>query len=214
MGVCARPTALARLVALGAHSPLVSLSLAPVFGHDRALVMVADVAAVPIRGRFLGRRGTVAGGGPGGRRDCRRGIRLERSANLSKLPAWIPYGVMGGLGAGLMIVSLLPLVLMPSAEVANGPLSLWERVRVRAFGRRMAIPACPAAAMPSPPAPLLKGEGSRAGGRTNLFAPFADTRSCGSCCWLLVFILVGVLRSYPSRLRSSFPKQRDSIAVS
>ena len=44
---------------------------------------------------------------------------------------------------------------------SSGPLSLWERVRVRASGGKLTFSACPASPPPSPPAPLPKGEGRR-----------------------------------------------------
>ena len=68
-------------------------------------------AAVPRRReRWLSRAGR--------RRDCRRPIRLGRFANLSTVPGVDSYGVAAG-GAGFMIAALVPLLLMPSAEVTT-----------------------------------------------------------------------------------------------
>jgi MFS family permease len=77
---------------------------------------LADVAAAPIRGRFFGRlqRWLVAG---------------EAAAAIAAgwfvwivlrtyptLPTWIPYGLMAGLGAGVMMAAVVPLLWMPSAS--------------------------------------------------------------------------------------------------
>ena len=75
VGVYTQPTAIARLVARGAGFPLVPLSLAPVFGHDRALVMAGRRGGGADSRAFSGAARTVARGRAGGRGDCRRMVR-------------------------------------------------------------------------------------------------------------------------------------------
>jgi MFS family permease len=77
---------------------------------------LADVADVRIRGRFLGwrERWLVAGQAAAA---IIAGLFVWGVLQIDpKMPAWIPYAVAGGFGAGFMILSLAPLLLMPSAE--------------------------------------------------------------------------------------------------
>jgi MFS family permease len=146
---------------------------------------LADVAALPIRGRFFGRRERwlVAGQAVAA---VAAGLFVWGFLETHpSLPKWIPYGIAGGLGAAFMIAALIPLVLMPSAQSplslrarvrsTQSPLSLWERVRVRAIS--------PERSQPSPPAPLPKGEGS-------LWTPLTDARFLRLLlfgCWFSFF---------------------------
>ena len=70
---------------------------------------LADVAALRIRGRFFGRqqRWMVACEAAAA---IAAGLFVYRvSQAYPELPAWIPYGIMAGLGAGFMIASLVDL---------------------------------------------------------------------------------------------------------
>jgi len=62
------------------------------------------------------------------------------------------------LGVGAPAVSKFSLDFCKSGS--QGPLSPWERVRVRAIGRENGLPSLPDFTKPSPPAPLPEGEGS------------------------------------------------------
>jgi len=88
---------------------------------------MADVASLPIRGRFLGLRerwlvagqavsAIVAGLFVWGFSQC-----------YPKTPSWIPYGIMAALGAIFMIASVLPLAWMPAARKDKGISLLSQR---------------------------------------------------------------------------------------
>ena len=91
---------------------------------------LADVAAVPIRGRFLGRRERWLVAGQAAAAIAAGWFVWHVTQTYPKLPAWIPYGMMAGLGAGFMIASLVPLLLMPSRRsvraAKKSPLPLGE----------------------------------------------------------------------------------------
>ena len=98
---------------------------------------LADVAPQPVRGRFLGwrERWFVAGEAAAA---IAAGLFVWRVQQTQPgLPKWIPYGVAAGLGAGLMIAALVPLLLMPA--VNRGPVCRHEgawRALLKPFGDR------------------------------------------------------------------------------
>lgn len=80
---------------------------------------LADLAPLRIRGRFLGWRNRWLVAGEAAAAIVAGLFVWGASRTWPTLPAWIPYAVLASLGAGFMVASLVPLVLMPS--VAGQP---------------------------------------------------------------------------------------------
>jgi MFS family permease len=96
---------------------------------------LADVAPQPIRGRFLGWRERWLMAGEAAAAIAAGLFVWNVQQVYPSLPKWIPYGIAGGLGAGLMIAALVPLALMPA--VSRGPVRRHEgtwRELLKPFG--------------------------------------------------------------------------------
>jgi MFS family permease len=77
---------------------------------------LADVAPLPIRGRFFGwrERWFMAGEALAA---ITAGLFVWKVQQVyPELPKWIPYGIAAGLGAGFMLAALIPLFLMPAVS--------------------------------------------------------------------------------------------------
>ncbi len=81
---------------------------------------LADVAAVRIRGRFFGRRERWLVAGQAVAAVAAGAFVWGVLEAYPRLPPWMPYAMMAGLGAVLMIAALVPLGQMPAAEVRVG----------------------------------------------------------------------------------------------
>jgi MFS family permease len=146
---------------------------------------LADVAAAPIRGRFLGcrERWLVAGQAVAA---VAAGLFVwGMSKTCPTIPVWIPHALMAGLGAMAMMAALIPLAWMPSAEGAN---------RSRPGLRRLAADV-----------PSASGGAAASSHLANCIAPFADARFLRLLlygCWFSFFN--GVTQSaqnyYPMRV--------------
>ncbi len=84
---------------------------------------MADVASLPIRGRFLGLRERWLVAGQAASAVAAGLFVWGVSQNYPKIPPWVPYGMMAALGAVFMIAALVPLILMPVAETDKASVS-------------------------------------------------------------------------------------------
>ena len=82
---------------------------------------LADIAPPTIRGRFLGRRERWMVAGQAAAMLASGLFAWEWHAVHPELPPWIGYAVPAMVGAGFLIASVVPLVLMPRAGTGIGP---------------------------------------------------------------------------------------------
>jgi MFS family permease len=84
------------------------------FGMVGLWSWLADMARVPVRGRFLGWRERWLVAGQAAASVVAGLFVWGVLQGIPKLPAWIPYGVAAGFGAAFMMAALVPLALMPA----------------------------------------------------------------------------------------------------